>query len=96
MLQLVQAEENVQSELDRLQISESKALESVEKAYARLEDCLHKAKTNALQSVSQLANRKSQVLREQLDLISREKTTVERNLNGTLLTFIYYCIYKKK
>lgn len=79
---MVQAEENVTSELNRLQMSEAKALEDVEKAYANLENCLKKAKSIALQSVSQLANRKSQVLKEQLDVICREKKSVERDLNG--------------
>jgi len=87
---LVQAEENVTSELNRLQISESKALEDVEKAYAKLEDCLKKAKNIALQSVSQLANRKSQVLKEQLEVINREKKSVERDLNGMSYTVNWF------
>ena len=79
---MTQAEDNVASELDRLELSKAEAIRSVEDSYISLEKCLRKAKEDALQAVSDLANRKSQKLIEQLDLIKNEKNLVERDVKG--------------
>ena len=77
------AEDVVSSELVRLEQSEQSALSSVAEAYARLEKTIEKTKLNALKSLSDLAAGKSQVLRQQLDLIRNEKSLVERDVTGT-------------
>jgi hypothetical protein len=79
---LSSAEDVVSSELVRLEQSEQAALSSVAEAYARLEKTIEKAKLNAFKSLSDLAAGKSQVLRQQLDLIRNEKSLVERDVTG--------------
>jgi hypothetical protein len=79
---LSSAEDVVSSELVRLEQSEQSALSSVAEAYARLEKTIEKAKQNAFKSLSDLAAAKSQVLRQQLDLIRNEKSLVERDVTG--------------
>lgn len=82
--QLLQAEDNVSSELRRLEQSKIEALTSVEEAFSGIEDCLRKAKQEALASVTELAEQKSQVLYEQLDAIKSESAVVKQEVSGNL------------
>jgi len=79
---LIQAEESVSVELGRLEENRNAALKSVEETFVNLETCLMKAKEGTLKSVNQLAARKRQLLTEQLDLIKKERSLVDKDVNG--------------
>lgn len=69
-------------ELRELEQSKIEALNSAEEAFADIEECLRRAKQEALASVSELADQKSQVLYEQLETIKSESATVKQEVSG--------------
>ena len=73
-------------ELGRLEENRNAALKSVEETFVNLETCLMKAKEGTLKSVNQLAARKRQLLTEQLDLIKKERSLVDKDVNGKKLS----------
>lgn len=79
---LLQAEESVFAEVERLEQNTAEAMKHVEETFVNLETCLQKAKEGTLKSVAQLASRKRQLLGEQLDLIKKERTLVEKDVTG--------------
>lgn len=85
------AEDNVTSELNRLEQSKAEAIRDVEDAYTTLEKSLKRAKEDALQAVLDLANRKSQMLMEQLDVIRNEKNLVQRDVNSNNRFLFLFC-----
>ena len=72
------------AELHRLEQNKTEAISCVEQAFANLEECLQRAKEGTKKSVTQLASYKRQLLCEQLDLIKKERSLVEKDVNGNL------------
>ena len=75
------------AEVERLEQNTAEAMKRVEETFINLENCLQKAKEGTLKSVAQLANRKRQLLSEQLDLIKKERTLVEKDVTGNCQVF---------
>ncbi|XP_050304391.1 tripartite motif-containing protein 3-like isoform X2 [Anthonomus grandis grandis] len=79
---LSQAQEQVSSELARLNTAKEKCLEQIDTTFQLIQLAVDKRKQEMLDQVNQMCNEKKRVLEEQHGLIENEKNKVEQECQG--------------